>query len=111
MRSVLVDANVLIGYLDPDDGLHPGSVEGLAAATGNLVTTWPAVTEAAHLLGREFPAGRDALLSMIEDGSLRLVRLDAGDYLADLASVVKEEEVAEEVAEAGAEAGKETGKK
>ena len=42
---------------------------------------------------------------------VRLVRLDGGDYLADLARVVKEEEVAEEVAEAVAEIEKEAEKK
>ena len=79
MRSVLVDANVLIGYLDPDDGLHPGAVTGLAAATGNLVTTWPAVTEAVYILGgRGWPV-QEALLAMIDDRELLIAPLTSED--------------------------------
>lgn len=79
MRSVLVDANVLIGYLDPDDGLHPGSVEGLAAATGKLVTTWPAVTEAVYILGGRGWPFQEALLDMIDDGELLIAPLTSED--------------------------------
>jgi len=79
VRSVLVDANVLIGYLDPDDGLHPGSVEGLAAATGNLVTTWPAVTEAVYILGGRGWPFQEALLDMIDDGELLIAPLTSED--------------------------------
>lgn len=79
MAAALVDAGVLVGYLDSRDPAHPDAVAALEAVTGKPWTTWPAVTEAAHLLGREFPAGRDALLSMIADGSLRLARVDETD--------------------------------
>ena len=37
------------------------------------------MTEAAHLLGRDYPAGRDDLLGMIEDGAIKLARLDEED--------------------------------
>lgn len=79
MRSVLVDANILIGYLDPGDGLHPGAVAGLAAATGNLVTTWPAVTEAIYILGGRGWPFQEALLEMIADGELLIASLTADD--------------------------------
>lgn len=79
MPAVLVDAGVLVGYLDPRDPDHRGAVAALSTVSGRAWTTWPAVTEAAYLLGREHPAGRDALLGMIEDGALEVARLDAED--------------------------------
>lgn len=79
MAAALVDAGVLVGYLDPRDPGHAAAVASLDAVPGKPWTTWPAVTEAAHLLGREHPAGQDALLRMIEDGSLIVARLDADD--------------------------------
>lgn len=79
MAAVLVDAGVLVRCLDPHDPGHADAVASLKRAPGKPWTTWPAVTEAAHLLGREYPAGRDALLGMVEDGSIVLARLDADD--------------------------------
>lgn len=79
MAAVLVDTGVLIGCLDPHDPMHGDAVAAFKSAPGKLWTTWPSVAEAMHLMGREFPAGRDALLAMIEDGALGLARLDAED--------------------------------
>lgn len=79
MRAALIDAGVLVGYLDPRDPEHGLAVSALEAASGRIWTTWPAVTEAVHLLGREHPEGREALLAMIEDGAVELARLDAED--------------------------------
>ena len=79
MTASLVDASVLIGYLNPEDPKHEDSVAVLTAAVGSAVTTWPAVTEAVHLLGRDHPAGRDALLAMIADGAIQLASLNKED--------------------------------
>ena len=79
MRSVLVDANVLVGYLDADDGLHERSLAGLSAATGDLVTTWPALTEAMHLLGRKGWAQQEALLALLGDGEVLVAELGTED--------------------------------
>ena len=79
MHAVLVDAGILVGYLDSRDGEHEDAVSAFASATGKLWTTWPAVAEAAYLLGRDYPEGRSALLAMIGDGALELARLDAED--------------------------------
>lgn len=79
MAAALVDAGVLVGWLDARDPRHAESVGALREIAGKLWTTWPAATEAAHFLWREHPAGRDALLKMIEDGALGLARLDAED--------------------------------
>lgn len=79
MRSVLVDANALIGYLDPDDERHPRAVEGMAEVSGDLTTTWPVVAEASHILGHRGWDFQNALLEMIEDGSFTIAVLTKTD--------------------------------
>lgn len=79
VRSVLIDANVLIGYLDPDDALHKRSIEGLEAAKGRLTTTWPAVAEASYMLGQLGWIFQNGLVEMIEDGTLTIAALAKED--------------------------------
>jgi len=79
VRSVLIDTNILIGALDPADRLHARALEGLRQATGELVTTWPVVTEAVHCLGRRGWRHQEALLKMIAEKALTLAPLTAED--------------------------------
>ena len=77
--DVLVDAGALIALLDRDDAAHERCVEALRAIRDPLVTVWPAVTEAMHLLA-DTPRAPDALCDMIADGAVRLFDLDAPDF-------------------------------
>lgn len=79
MRYVLIDTNVIVGVLDDTDRLHGRCVESLKAAKGDLVTTWPAVAEAVHLLGRRGWPHQEALLTMIADKTLTVAPLAADD--------------------------------
>ncbi|MFN2444833.1 MAG: type II toxin-antitoxin system VapC family toxin [Vicinamibacterales bacterium] len=76
--AVLVDAGALIALLDRSDALHARCLEALATIREPLVTVWPALTEAMHLLGG-VPRGQDALYEMVEDGAVGLVDLGADD--------------------------------
>jgi len=76
--DVLVDASALIALLDRDDGAHKRCVETLKGIRDPLVTVWPALTEAMHLLAVT-PRGSDALCDMVTDGALTLIQLDAPD--------------------------------
>ncbi len=80
MRAVLVDAGALIALLDRSDAGHTRVVSALTDVTAPLVTVWPAVTEAMHLL-RHVTRGQHALFEMIDDGALELSGLDTGDDL------------------------------
>jgi len=79
VRSVLVDANALIGYLDPNDEGHSRAVAGMAEISGDLTTTWPAVAEASHVLGHRGWSFQNALIEMIEDGSFTIATLTKSD--------------------------------
>ncbi|HVH25218.1 MAG TPA: PIN domain-containing protein [Vicinamibacterales bacterium] len=78
MRDVLVDASALIALLDRDDAAHERCVETLKRIREPLVTVWPALTEAMHLLADGW-RGPEALCDMVADGILKLIALDAPD--------------------------------
>lgn len=79
MSAVLVDAGALIALLDRDDSAHQDCLRALSSIRDPLVTVWPALTEALHLLGGS-PRGQEALLDMVEDGALGLATLDGTDF-------------------------------
>jgi predicted nucleic acid-binding protein len=76
--AVLVDAGALIALLDRSDAGHARVVAALASVADPLVTAWPALTEAMHLL-RHVGRGTDLLFDMIDDGAVELWDLDRGD--------------------------------
>lgn len=80
MPDVLVDASALIALLDRDDAAHERCVETLKSIRDPLVTVWPAMTEAMHLLA-DTPRGPDALCDMVFDGALTLISLEALDLV------------------------------
>ncbi len=75
---MLVDAGPLVALVDRDDQWHAACRESWAALRDQLISVWPAITEAAHLL-RRFPKGRDALFGMLESESIVIAPLDRRD--------------------------------
>jgi uncharacterized protein len=70
-KSTLVDAGPLVATFSRGDVHHAASLSFFAAYRGELVTTWPVVAEACHLL-RRAPEERINLLRWIERGALRV---------------------------------------
>ena len=75
---MLVDAGALIALLDRSDAHHEVCVEVLKHIRGPLVTVWPALSEAMHLLA-DTSRGTDALCDMVSDGVLSLLALTEAD--------------------------------
>ncbi len=78
MRAVLVDAGALIAVLDRSDAHHAKVVAALASIRDPLITVWPALTEAMHLVA-EMPKAPGILLQMIEDDTVTLADLAGAD--------------------------------
>jgi uncharacterized protein len=78
VAAVLVDASALIALLDRGDRNHETCVSALASIEDPLLTVWPAVTEAMHLLG-DAPPGQEAIFDMIDDEALAVAELDRSD--------------------------------
>ncbi|MBI2202287.1 MAG: PIN domain-containing protein [Candidatus Rokubacteria bacterium] len=74
---VLVDTGPLVAIIDRGDGQHTRCVEALAEIRAPLITVWPVVTEAFHLLSFSFEA-QEALWEFIERG-VSVVELNASD--------------------------------
>ena len=79
MPPVLVDASALIALLDRSDAAHADAVTALATIREPLLTVWPALTEAMHLL-RDVARGQDTLFQMVGDQAVDLALLDGGDF-------------------------------
>ncbi len=50
MKNTIVDAGPLIALFDQDDKYHNSIIKFLKQFNGNLITTWPVITEVTHLL-------------------------------------------------------------
>jgi len=68
----------MIALLDRSDAHHEACVGALARIDAPLLTVWPALTAAMHLLNDVAHAPR-ALLDLIEGGGIELVDLGHGD--------------------------------
>ena len=77
MRGVLVDAGPLVAILDADEAFHEECVATLRDIREPMITVWPALTEATHLVGSN--EARDRLLEIVEQGGLRIAPLDTRD--------------------------------
>ena len=75
---ILVDAGPLVALLDRTDPRHDACRECWEAIDDDLVTTWPVVTEAMHLLRRIFGA-QDRLWEVIDRYPILLAPLTTAD--------------------------------
>lgn len=81
MTQILLDTGPLVALLDAGDQDHPRCVAAAQRLRGELVTTWPVVTEAMDLLSGALGAP-DRVLELLETGAVRLAPLDASDVPA-----------------------------
>jgi predicted nucleic acid-binding protein len=50
LRRLLIDTGPLVAWFDADDGHHEAVKRFLEGYTGELLSTWPVLTETCHLL-------------------------------------------------------------
>ena len=75
---ILVDAGPLVALLHDDDKHHTACQKALASLREPLATLWPPIVEAMYLLSFSGEA-QDALLEMVESGTLALFPLEPAD--------------------------------
>lgn len=78
MRSILIDAGPIIALFDRGDRYHQKAVTFLKSTSCQLVSTWPAVTEASHMLDFDSTA-QLSLLEWIRRGGLEMYVISAKD--------------------------------
>lgn len=81
-KCVLIDTGPLVAILCREDAQHHRCVAALQNITTDLVTCWPALTEAVHLLGGRVDRVHQ-LLAMIISGAIQCAPLpaDAASWL------------------------------
>src|SRR4051794_5544319 len=71
--ATLTDAGPLVALIDKSEAKHGACVAALAHVSMPLVTTWPCVTEAMYLLGRNAGwTGQELLWNLIEKDQLEI---------------------------------------
>lgn len=78
----LCDTGPLVAIIDQGDFHHERCVEALASIpAGEMMTTWPCLTEAMHLLRRQGGLrAQDALWSYVAEGFLKLYEPAGGEW-------------------------------
>ena len=75
MRNTLIDAGPIIALFDRSDQYHSGIAGLLEREPFHLISTWPVITEASHMLDFDNRA-QIALLEWIYRGGLELLQVD-----------------------------------
>jgi uncharacterized protein len=76
--DVLIDAGPLVALIDRSDDWHPLSRRTFEELDAPLITVWPAITEASHLL-KHVERGQANLLRLVESGAIKVASLDTDD--------------------------------
>ena len=79
MENILVDAGPLIALFDRSDRHHEKVISFLKAFRGQLLTTWPVITETLHMLDFNVEVQIDFMRWMQLIG-IKLVELGHGDW-------------------------------
>jgi len=75
VQSTLVDAGPFIALFDKDDRFHKVVETFLKKFSGSLMTTWPVITETAHMLDFNVNVQID-FLKWIQRGAVQIANLD-----------------------------------
>ena len=75
MKSILVDAGPLIALFDSSDAHHAKVRDLIRDRPAQLVTTWPVITEASHMLDFDVRAQLD-FLRWVSAGGVTLYEID-----------------------------------
>ncbi len=71
MTNTLIDAGPIIALFDSSDRYHQRAIHTLQEGSHQLVSTWPVITEASHMLDFDRRA-QDGLLKWIERGGVEM---------------------------------------
>jgi predicted nucleic acid-binding protein len=76
--AVLIDTGPLVALIDRSDDWHERCREVFEAQDGPLLTVWPVLAEASHLL-RSSIFAQSSLFKLVEAGTVDLVTLTSDD--------------------------------
>ncbi|TGM60108.1 type II toxin-antitoxin system VapC family toxin [Leptospira meyeri] len=77
-NAALIDSGPIIALFNSKDKFHKPTLKFLKSYTGELISTWPVVTEVVYILSFSVHAQTD-FLEWIERGSVQIVDLNLED--------------------------------
>ena len=72
MKKTLVDAGPIVALFDQDDHHHEAAIRLMKDIDGQLVTSWPVMTEVCHLLKKN-PKAVHNVLTWIDRGAVNVM--------------------------------------
>lgn len=75
MKNILIDAGPLIALFDKDDKYHNIIIKFLKQFNGNLLTSWPVITETAHMLDFNINVQID-FLEWLKREAVRIINIE-----------------------------------
>ena len=72
MQRTLVDAGPIVALFDRNDHHHEAAIRLMKDIDGQLVTSWPVITEVCHLL-KKSPKAVQNVLTWIDRGAVRVM--------------------------------------
>lgn len=79
MRQILIDAGPLIALFNRDDSQHQRVLEYIKTYEGQLITTWPVLTEVMYMLDYNKQVPLD-FMKWVSRGGLQLFPLSESHY-------------------------------
>lgn len=77
MKSIIADAGYFIALFDPDDKYHTQAWEVSEKFRNPLISTWPIITEATHILLRAGQEKQFGFVRSLIDGACEIFILQA----------------------------------
>jgi len=99
MINTLIDAGPLIALFDRSDKYHLKAVRYIKEFDGQLLTTWPVITEVCHMLDFNTKSQINFLL-WIERGAVKLIDLDSNHLTRIIELTKKFDDVPMDLADA-----------
>jgi len=75
VKNILIDAGPLIALFDKDDKYHNIIIKFLKQFNGNLLTSWPVITETAHMLDFNINVQID-FLEWLKREAVRIINIE-----------------------------------
>jgi predicted nucleic acid-binding protein len=98
-KNILIDAGPLIALFDKDDKYHSAVKIFLGNIKGYLISTWPVLTEATHMLSFNVNAQLD-LLKWLQRGGISLFQLSKEHILSFITLTEKYADIPIDLADA-----------
>jgi len=99
LKNILIDASPIIALFNKKDKYHNRVTEYLKRYTGKLITTWPVITEASHMLDFNVNV-QIAFLEWINRGGIEVFEISVNKIKRIIEITIKYKDIPMDLADA-----------